>query len=87
MTQLTVAGVGGGEPLLQAAFVHRAQGARTVTWGKEALSVAALMAYPADGAVTKRERALQNKETQHRVVIVMSHSKLQQSPQRTYSIT
>lgn len=76
VTQLAVAGVGGGEPLLQAAFVHRAQGARTVTRGKEALSIAPLMAYPADGAITKRERALQNKDTQHRVVIVMSHSQL-----------
>lgn len=75
VTQLAVAGVGGGKPLLQAALVHCAQGARTVTRGKEALSVTPLMAYPADGAITKRERALQNKATQNRVGIVMSHSK------------
>lgn len=51
MAQLAVAGVGGGEPPLQAAPVHRAQRARAVARRQQALAAAALVADAADGAV------------------------------------
>lgn len=52
VAELTVAGVGRRQPLLQAALVHRAQGARAVARGQETLTVAALVANAADGTIT-----------------------------------
>ena len=62
VAELAVAGVGGGEPALQAALVHGAQGARAVTGGQEALAGAALVADAADGSVAGRaeQRRAQN---------------------------
>lgn len=57
MAELAVAGVGGRQPLLQAALVHRAQRARAVARRQQALAAAAaasLVANAADGAVAER---------------------------------
>lgn len=51
VTELTVAGVGGRQPLLQAAPMHRAQRARAVTWRQQTLAAASLVANAADGTV------------------------------------
>lgn len=51
VTELTVAGVGGRQPLLQAALMHRAQRARAVTWRQETLATASLVANAADGTL------------------------------------
>ena len=51
VAKLAVAGVGGGEPLLQAALVHRAQGAGAVAGGEQPLLAGALVADPAHGPV------------------------------------
>ena len=44
VAELAVAGVGGGEPLLQAALVHLAQGARAVAGGQQGLAARPLVA-------------------------------------------
>lgn len=53
MAELAVAGVGGRQPLLQAAPVHRAQRARAVARGQQALAAAPFVANAADGAVAE----------------------------------
>lgn len=58
VAELAVAGVGGREPLLQAALVHRAQGARAVARRQQALAAAAFVANAADGTVTGKEKHL-----------------------------
>ena len=55
VTELTVAGVGGGEPPLQAALVHGAQGARAVTGRQEALAGPPFVADAADGSIAGRQ--------------------------------
>ena len=55
VTELTVGGVGGRQPPLQAALVHSAQGARAVTGRQEALSGASLVADAADGSIAGRQ--------------------------------
>lgn len=58
VAQLAVAGVGRGEPLLQAALVHGAQRASTATGRQQALPVGSLMADPAEGTITRhRDKA------------------------------
>lgn len=63
MAQLTVAGVGGGEPLLQAALVHRAQSPCAVAGGQKPLAVGPLVADPADWPITggNRKREVLNR--------------------------
>lgn len=56
VAELAVAGVGGREPFLQAALVHRAQGARAVARRQQALVAAAFVANAADGTVTGKEK-------------------------------
>lgn len=60
VAELTVAGVGRRQPLLQAALVHRPQGAGAVTGGQEALTVASFMANTTYGAVavTKNKKTI-----------------------------
>lgn len=53
MAELAVAGVGGRQPLLQAALVHRAQRARAVARGQQPLADASFVANAADGAVAE----------------------------------
>lgn len=53
MAELAVAGVGGRQPLLQAAPVHRAQRARAVARGQQPLADASFVADAADGAVAE----------------------------------
>ena len=56
VAQLTVAGVGRRQPLLQAALVHCAQGACAVTWGQETLTVASFVANTADRTITETKK-------------------------------
>lgn len=58
VAQLTVAGVRGGQPLLQAALVDRAQRAGAVARGEKALAVAhvlTLVADPTNRPIANRE--------------------------------
>lgn len=54
VAELAVAGVGGRQPLLQAALVHRAQRARAVARGQQPLADASFVTNTADGAVAER---------------------------------
>lgn len=63
VAELAVAGVGGWEPLLQAALVHCAQGARAVARRQQALAATAFMANAADGTVTGKEKHLKKYES------------------------
>lgn len=51
LAELAEAGVGGRQPRLQAALVHRAQRARAVAGGQQVLHAATFVANAADGAV------------------------------------
>lgn len=64
VAELAVAGVGGREPLLQAAPVHRAQRARAVARRQQALAAAALVANAADGAVALRAHWFEDRREQ-----------------------
>lgn len=52
VAELTVASVGGRQPLLQAAPVHRAQGSCAVAGGQKTLAAASFMTNTADGTIT-----------------------------------
>lgn len=52
VAELTVAGVGGRQPLLQAALVHCAQGSCAVAGRQQTLTAAAFMANAANGTIT-----------------------------------
>lgn len=58
VAELAVAGVGGREPLLQAAPVHRAQRPRAVARRQQGLATAALVANAADGTVAEGRRTV-----------------------------
>lgn len=63
MAELAVAGVGGGQPVLQAAAVDGAQRPRALTGGQQLLVAAALVADPADGPVIEGAAAGQGEKT------------------------
>lgn len=62
VAELAVAGVGGRQPLLQAALVHRAQRARAVARGQQPLADASFVANAADGAIAGGGGHVERKE-------------------------
>lgn len=63
VAELTVAGVGGGQPVLQAAAVNGPQRPRTLAGGQQLLVAAALVADPTNGPVIEGAAAGEGEKT------------------------